>query len=205
MAELYFFVPKEKIGDIIDCGLKLSEWYDREIPIPGISENKKVLKAFLNPRDNKKALKNPNYQCLRLEVGLEHCKVGDGFFYAIGLDDPEFMKRYYNSMVPLQDYCFGTFRDPEVLVMTSILPEYIEVTGKAMDIPLLYESSEALYLLNRMEKQEELYKDSGNHLLYAFFTYLESKGKVVRFEDKERKDAVFVYNGSQEYIVLRIP
>lgn len=205
MAELYFFVTKEKIGDIIDCGLKLSEWYDRVLSIPGIVDNKKVIKAFLNPRDHQEALRNSDYECLRLDVDLEYCKVADGFLYAMGLDNPEFMKRYYNSMVPLQDYCFGTFRDPEVLVMASILPEFIEVTGKALDIPLLYESSEVLYLVNRMEKHEELYKDSGNHLLYAFFTFLESKGKVTRFEDKYQKNAIFVHSDSQEYIVLRIP
>lgn len=205
MAELYFFVSKNKISDIIDCGLKLSEWYDREIILPGTAGNRKVLKAYLNPRDDRAKLKDDNYQCLRLNVDLEYCKVADSSLYKMGQDEPLLMKKYYESIVPLKNYCFGTFRDPEVLVLTSILPEYIETTGVALDIPLLYESSEAIYLVNLMEKHEELYKDSGNHLLYAFFTYLESKGQVTRFEDREKKQAVFFSNDSTEYTVLRIP
>ena len=41
MADLYFFVSKDKIEDVVDCGLKLSEWYDRELIIPGMSESRR--------------------------------------------------------------------------------------------------------------------------------------------------------------------
>lgn len=205
MADLYFFVSKGKIEDVVDCGLKLSEWYDREIALPGTSESKKVLKALLNPRDDTKMLKDPNYQCVRLQIDLEYCMVADASLYRMGQEDPGINQLYYNNIIPLKDYCFGTFRNPEVLVMTSVLPEFIKVTGTALDIPLLYENSENLYLVNLLEKHEEHYNDSGNHLLYAFFTYLESKGKATRIEDKERKNVVFFYTDSKEYIVLRIP
>lgn len=205
MADLYFFVSKGKIEDVVDCGLKLSEWYDRELILPGMSESKKVLKALLNPRDDTKKLKDTNYKCVRLQVELEYCRVSDASLYRMSQENPGIKELYYSSIVPLKDYCFGTFRDPEVLVMTSVLPEFIKVTGLTLDIPLLYENSENLYLVNLMEKHEELYNDSGNHLLYAFFTYLESKGKATRFEDKEHKNVVFFYTDSKEYTVLRIP
>ncbi|NLE23993.1 MAG: hypothetical protein GX625_01415 [Clostridiaceae bacterium] len=205
MADLYFFVPKEKIEDVVDCGLKLSEWYDREITLPGTSESRKVLKAFLNPRDDIKMLKDPNYQCVRLQVDLEYCRVADASLYRMGQEDSGIKELYDKNIIHLKDYCFGTFRNPEVLVTTSVLPEFIKVTGTALDIPLLYENSENLYLVNLMEKQEEQYNDSGNHLLYAFFSYLESKGKATRFEDKEHKNVVFFYTDSKEYTVLRIP
>lgn len=204
MADLYFFVSKEKIEDVVDCGLKLSEWYDREITLPGMSESRKVIKAFLNPRDDLRRLKDTKYQCLRLQVELEYCRVSDGMLYRMGQEDSGLMEHYYNNIVPLKDYCFGTFRDPEVLVTKSVLPEYIKVTGVALDIPLLYENSETLYLVNLLDKHEEIYKDSGNHLLYAFFTYLESNGKVTRFEDKEHKNVIFFHTDSKAYTVLKI-
>ena len=205
MAELYFFVPRDRIQDVVDCGLKLSEWYDREITLPGAPGSRIVLKAYLNPRDDRARYNDPNYKCIRLNVDLEYCKVADSTLYRMGQDEPYLMQKYYESIIPLKDYRFGTFREPEVLVLTSVLPEYIELTGVAMDVPLLYESSEALYLTNLMEKQEEVYKDSGNHLLYAFFTYLEARGQVVRYEDKEKGCAVFFVRDSDEYAVLRIP
>ncbi|HHU89642.1 MAG TPA: hypothetical protein GXZ22_01120 [Clostridiaceae bacterium] len=205
MADLYFFVSKDKIEDVVDCGLKLSEWYDRELIIPGMSESKKVLKAFLNPRDDAEKMKNTNYQCVRLQLELDYCWVADASLYKMGQEDTRTMELYYNNIVPLKDYCFGTFRNPEVLVTTSVLPEYIKITGEVLDIPLLYENSEKLYLTNLREKYEEFYNDSGNHLLYAFFTYLESKGMVTRHEDNESKNVIFFYTGSKDYTVLRIP
>ncbi|NLX65035.1 MAG: hypothetical protein GX022_09735 [Clostridiaceae bacterium] len=205
MADLYFYVTREKVEDIVDCGLKLSEWYDRELMLPGMNEKKKVLTALLNPRDDAEKLKNTNYQCLRLQVELDYCWVADASLYKIGQEDSRTMDLYYNNIIPLRNYCFGTFRNPEVLVTSSVLPEFIKVAGEVMDTPLLYENSEKLYLVNLREKYEELYNDSGNHLLYAFFTYLESKGKVTRYEDNEHKNVIFFYTDSKEYTVLRIP
>lgn len=205
MAELYFFVSRDKLDDVVSCGIKLSEWYDREITLPGTPGSRKVIKAFLNPRDDRARYNDDSYQCLRINVDLDYCIVADWSLYRMGREEPYLMQRYYDSMVPLKDYCFGTYREPEVLVLSSVLPEYIELTGIAMDIPLLYESSEVIYLENLMEKHEELYEDSGNHLLYAFYTYLETKGQVMRFEDKEKKYAVFFTKDSNEYSVLKIP
>ncbi|MCX7773208.1 MAG: hypothetical protein N2376_08880, partial [Clostridia bacterium] len=125
--------------------------------------------------------------------------------YQLGLQDPSLMNRYKEALTPLSSYRFGTFRSPEVLVMASILPESIEVMGKALDIPILYESSELLYLNNMLEKHEETYKDSGNHLLYAFYTYLQTYGKITRFEDKAQQLAVFIDEENSEYAVLKIP
>jgi hypothetical protein len=205
MAGLYFYVPKSKIKDIVDCGLKLSEWCDREISLPGFTGNRRVIKALLNPRDDIMLQKDTAYQCLRLDIDLDYCRVGDAALYKMGTKEPKLMERYIENLVPLSDYRFGTFRDPEVLVMTSVLHDRIEITGRDLDVPILYESSAVLYLNNLLEKHEEVYKDSGNHLLYAFFIFLESQGQVVRFEDKEHKYAVFFHADSKEYTVLQIP
>ena len=185
--------------------MKLSEWYDRDIAFPGFNGNKKVIKALLNPRDDVKRLKDANYQCLRLDVDLDYCRVGDASLYELGLRDPILMERYMETLVPLRNYRFGTFRNPEVLVMSSVLAEHIEVMGMALDTPILYESSELLYLNNLLEKHEETYQDSGNHLLFAFYVLLESQGKVVRYEDKEHQKAIFFNADGKEYTVLQIP
>jgi hypothetical protein len=205
MAGLYFYVPRAKIKDIVDCGLKLSEWYDREILLPGQRERSRAIRMLMNPRDDADKMKNPNYQCLRLEVNLDYCTVGEAALYQMGLKEPHLMECYLKGLIPFSEYRFGTFRNPEVLVMTSVLPECIEVMGKAMDIPILYENSTTLYLNNIIEKHEETYKDSGNHLLYAHYALLESLGRVKRFEDQEKGYVIFFNNDSSGYIVLRIP
>ena len=205
MAGLYFYVPKGKTEDVVSCGLKLSEWYDREFELSSISGNKKFIKALLNPRDDDSKLDDPNYQCLRLEVDPQYCLVGDSALYELGLKNDTLMEHYKKGLTPLKNYRFGTFLIPEVLVMISILPDCIEVPGKAMDIPILYESSMALYLNNTLSKHEEVWKDSGNHLLYAYYFYLETKGKVVRYEDNDAGNAVFFYVDSDEYAVCKLP
>ncbi len=205
MAGLYFYVPREKIKDIVDCGLKLSEWYDREILLPGMRDRNRAIKMLMNPRDDGARLKDPLYQCLRLEVDLDYCRVGEATLYEMGLKVPSLMDQYLLCLMPYSDYRFGTFRKPEVLVMASVLPDSIEVMGRAMDIPILYENSTTLYLNNIIERHEELYKDSGNHLLYAYYVLLESHGRVKRFEDREKGHVVFFSNDSSDYIVLQIP
>lgn len=203
MAGLYFYAPRKKISEIVSCGLKLSEWYDRQISLPGRYGERRFIKALLNPRDDDEKLKDPNYRCLRLEVDANYCIVGDSTLYGMGLKEPKLMERYKDTLTALKDYRFGMFRLPEVLVMTSVLPDSIEVAGKAMDIPILYENSASLYLSNMLEKHEEEWNDSGNHLLYAYYLYLESQGKVTHFTDKEH--AVFFHRDSKEYVVLKIP
>lgn len=205
MAGLYFYVPRVKIKDIVDCGLKLSEWYDRDILLPGQRERTRVIRMLMNPRDDVRRMKDPNYQCLRLEVDLDYCTVGEATLYQMGLKEPFLMERYIKGLIPFKSYRFGTFRNPEVLVMTSVLPESIEVMGRAMDIPILYENSTTLYLNNIIERHEETYKDSGNHLLYAHYIRLESQGRVKRYEDKEQGYVIFFDKEGSEYIVLQIP
>lgn len=203
MAGLYFYVPREKIRDIVDCGLKLSEWYDREIVLPGSKVSNKAIKTLMNPKDDASKMKDSRYQCLRLELDLDYCKVGEAVLFRMGLTDSFLMEQYLKTLMPFSDYRFGTFREPEVLVLASVLPDHIEVMGKAMDIPILYENSETLYLNNLSEQQEERYKDSGNHLLYAYYVLQESCGKVRKIEDKGY--AVFLSKSGPECTVLKVP
>lgn len=205
MAGVYFYVPGYKIQDIIDCGIKLSEWYDREAAPNGQVLIKRALRALINPWDDAEKAKDEHYRCIRIDVDPELCQVGDGDLYRMGLKNPVIMRRYQESMVPLSKYNYGLFRNPECLVFTSIMADRIEVTGKAKDIPVLFESSEALYLGNIMDQIEEVHKDSGNTLLYAYYTYLESQGQVDRVSDHDSGITLFINKSTGQYIVTKTP
>jgi hypothetical protein len=203
MAGLYLYVPVKKVEDITACGLKLSEWYDREIILPGLDEPVKVIKTLLNPKDDESKLKDSYWQCLRLEVNPDYCRVGDAVLYKMGLKNEKIMEYYKATMTPLKEYNFGRFRHPEALLTCSVLPDKIEVMGKVLDIPVLYENSAVLYLSNNLENERS--KDSGNRILFSYYQYLENRGEAVSYEDKEHGYKVFFYNGNKDYIVLQIP
>lgn len=205
MAGVYFYAPKRDIKDIVDCGLKLSEWFDRDIFVPVMHGTRRALKTLLNPKDDEKSINDTELQCIRLDIDPDYCVVGDSNIYKISSQEPDLMGYYKACLTPLSDYRFGTFRNPEALVFTSVLPEKIEVMGKILDTPILYESSSELYLKNILNEHEESWKDSGNHLLYAFYVYLESRGRATRLVDQEHGKTIFFYNDRKEYIVLQSP
>ena len=127
----------------------------------------------MNPRDDAEKMKNTNYQCVRLQLELDYCWVAGALLYKMGQEDTRTMELYYNYCSS-KDYCFGTFKNPEVLVTTSVLPEYIKITGEVLDIPLLYENSEKLYLTNLREKYEGLQRFREPSFV-RLFTYLNLK------------------------------
>lgn len=204
MAGVYFFIPRDKLNNAVECGIKLSEYYRRELELAPGEGSRRALKAYLNPRDDESRMKDPSFACLRLNVDPAYCRVGDGALYGMGRSNPLFQARYLSRLIPLSDYRFGTFRQPECLVFTSILPESIETMGKVMDIPVLYESSEALYLSNVIEKQSEN-GDGGNLLLYAFCYYMEKQGVMTKYEDKSAALSLFMDKATQSYYILKNP
>jgi len=205
MSVLYRYVPADSIRDIVDCGIKLSQWYDREMDFGDLQGRRKVMLALINPWDDPDKAGDSSYRCIRLDLDPSECKVGDADLYRMGLLEPSLMERYMKTLVPLSDYRFGVFRNPECLVFTSILPEQIEITGKAQDTPVLFESSESLYLGNLLEEIKHQHRDSGNTLAYAYCRYLESKGGMRCIENRDLGIAVFLDTGSDRYIVAKIP
>lgn len=205
MSVLYYYVPADSIRDIVDCGIKLSKWYDRELDFGDPQGQRKVMRALINPRDDPEKFRDKAYRCIRLDLDPSECRVGDSDLYRMGLTEPSLMARYLRTLVPLSDYRFGVFRNPECLVFTSVLPEQIEITGKVQDIPVLFENSETLYLGNLLERIEEQRQDSGNTLIYAYCRYLESIGYMRRMENQDLGIAVFMNPETDDYIVARIP
>lgn len=205
MSVVYRYVPADSVRDIVDCGIKLSRWYDRELDFGETMGRRKALCALLNPWDDPGKSRNKAYCCIRIELDPTECRVGDSDLYRMGLTEPSLMERYMKTLVPLSEYRFGIFRNPECLVFTSVLPEQIEVTGKAQDAPVLFESSESLYLGNLINEIRQQRQDSGNALIYAYCCYLESKGKMRRIENPGLGTTVFIDPENDDYIVTRIP
>lgn len=201
---MYYYVPAEEVENAVLCGLKLSKWYDREVPING--ESKKCLTAFLNPKDDMEKYRSDRYKCLKLEILPKYCFVADRYLYLMGLSNPAAMEMYYSSIMPVEDYVFGTYRLPECLVTSTVIGEYISVLEKKLGPPILFENSEELYLNNIMEAYQEKNTAFIDALLYCFYSRLAELGKLKKMEDKEKKVAVFFGEPEvRKHTIIKIP
>lgn len=203
MAEVYLYVPAGRAGYAVDCGIKLSEWYNREVYIEG--DLQKCITALLNPRDEYDKYISNDYRCLKLEVKSKYCYVADRLLYEAGLSYPEVMEMYGRSIVPIDKYVFGDYRTPEVLITTTILGEYINVTGRMLDSPVLYENSRELYFNDLMERMREEHGDLNDILLYLYFRWLCEAGRAECMGEASDGAAVFVHKGDNRTYTFKIP
>lgn len=203
MAEVYFYLPEDRIADAVECGIKLSEWYSREVEIDG--NMKKCITALLNPRDAEEMDVKPDLKCLRIEVQKKYCHVADSLLYKAGLAYPEVMDLYQRSIIPMENYTFGYYKLPEVLISSTILAEQVSVPGKWLDTPVLYSNSPDIYFSNLFEELDEEHDDINETLLYLFFRRLCEEGKAKGIEDTASGIAVFTrYQGGRTF-TLKIP
>lgn len=203
MVEVYLYVPAEKTDVAVECGIKLSEWYSREVEIDG--EMKKCITALLNPRDDYEKYLSVKFKCLKLEVPPKHCRVADTLLYKAGLSYPEAMDLYRHSIMPIENYTFGNYRLPECLITSTILGDQISLPGKGLDSPVLYSNSQELYFNNLLEGMKEAHDDLNDTLLYFFFKKLCEDGKAKGIEDNANGLAVFTYSGDGRTYTLKIP
>jgi len=174
MVEVYFYIPADRVAGAVECGIKLSEWYSREIVNDG--DRKKYISALLNPRDDVNKYNSAEYVCLKLEIMTKYCRIAEGALYGPGLADAGIMELYNNSIVSVEEYRFGQFRQPECLVSCTVLGEHINVLDKRLDSPILFDNSEELYLGNILEEFKELHPDFNDALLHSLFMKLVEKG-----------------------------
>ncbi len=203
MVEVYLYLPAEKTDVAVECGIKLSEWYSREVEIDG--EIKKCITALLNPRDDYEKYTSTGFKCLKLEVLPKHCRIADTLLYKAGLSNPEAMELYRYSIMPIEDYTFGSYRLPECLITSTILGDRISLPGKGLDSPVLYSNSQELYFNNLLEGMKEVHDDLNDTLLYFFFKKLCEEGKAKGIEDHTNGLAVFTYAGDGRTYTLKIP
>ena len=202
MAEVYYYVKSESLANILDCGLKLSAWYDREVAIAG--EKKMCFLGLLNPKDNPGLYRSSEYTCLKLQVSNEKCYIADRFLYenALGRAAAD-MELYNNSIVPIDKYIFGNYRLPECLITTTILPGEAAVLDKRMDSPVIYTNSEELYINNILQDLRERLAESDDFLLYYFFDRIAEEGLVEKFAGSKNETAVFKTTGGKTYCIKK--
>ncbi|AEV70476.1 hypothetical protein [Acetivibrio clariflavus] len=203
MVEVYYYVPQDKVRDSIECGLKLSQWYEKEVQIE--FENKKCLCALLNPRDDMDKYKSPDYKCLRLELYPEYCYVADKSLYELGLQHDEVMKLYMDSIIPIKDYIFGMYRLPECLVTTTVIPEQISLLDKGLGSPILFNNSEELYINNLIEDFRQKYDDLNDRLLFGFFKGRATEGEMEMIEKDGNRFVAFIDKKTDRAFTVKKP
>ena len=135
MSVIYYYTKNDNLPIYLKYGIRLSKNFDREINISGYK--KPYLLGLLNPNDDKEKYNSKNYTCLKLDLINSHCKVIDLSFNEV-FDE-------FISYIPLDEYKFGTYKNPAVLIDTSIIADKISVYNKTIDIPLLYDNSEDFF------------------------------------------------------------
>jgi hypothetical protein len=199
MPEVYYYAKSEDISDIIDCGLKLSAFYDKEVEIEG--EKKLCFAALINPKDDSALYKSDTHTCLKLQVKSNYCFVADRFLYETCLNSGTGLELYYKSVIPVEKYTFGTYRSPECLVTTTVLAGDASVLGKRMDSPILYENSELLYINNIIEEFRERLEGFDDSMLYYFFDKLADLSEVDKIENSGK--SIFIDKKGRTFCIKK--
>ena len=88
MAVVYLYVPVEKAEVIVECGLKLSEWKNKNVQTPWSSFPQPCICALLHPDDDKRS-KDSAFQCIKLDIPAEDCIIADKDLYNLSLESPD--------------------------------------------------------------------------------------------------------------------
>lgn len=203
MVEVYYYLPEAAVEVAVECGIKLSQFFDKEVVING--EIKKCLTAFLNPKDDIEKYKSAEFKCVKLELDAKYCFVADKFLYNIGIDSQEAFELFKESVIPIEKYIFGSYRIPECLVISTVIAGQVGVLDKRLDSPVLFSNSDELYINNIIETYREKYDDFNDAILYSFFYKLVEAGKVEVIEDLDKRIAVFIDKEKNKNYSIMIP
>jgi hypothetical protein len=201
MVEVYYYVPIEELENAVECGLKLSKWYDKEILI-GL-EKTKCISALLNPKDDIEKYKSDNLKCVKFELYQKYCYVADRYLYEMGLVHDEIMKLYLDSVMPIENYTFGLYRFPECLITSTIIGDQVSILNKRLDSPILFDNSEELYVNNIVEDYKNADSNFNDTLLYHYYSYLAENKKLKKYESDTM--AVFLDEKIQRPFVIKKP
>lgn len=203
MVEVYYYVPLNSIEDALDCGLKLSRWFDREVFIGGTY--KKCIATLLNPKDDMEKYRSQDYVCVKLQLLPYNCFVADRYLYIAGRNHPEIMKEYTRTIVPVEKYIFGSCRLPECLAASTVIAEQISLLDRRIDSPVIFDNSEELYVNNIIELLKEKESDIGNTFLYLLYCKLAEIRKADKIEDTGIRIAVFTDKKEGRKYIFKIP
>jgi hypothetical protein len=203
MVEVYYYLPLDKVNHAVECGMKLSGWFDKEVVIRG--ESKRCISALLNPKDDMEKYRSDTLKGVKIEIPPYYCFVADKYLYQAGLNFPEVMELYTRSITPIQDYIFGSFRLPECLITCTVIAGQVSVLDKRLDSPVLFGNSEELYINNIVEAYREKHQDFNDTMLYYFYCKLAENGKIEKIEDTKKKIAVFLDKTGNQTVTIKIP
>ena len=199
MAEVYKHVLKEHVQDIIQCGLKLSQYGLITIRIGG--SKARFIPAFLNPKDDFGYGKD-EYACIRITIPNNYCKVGNDFLRS---DTNSMLNDLFaQSIIPIEQYRFGTYRNPVCLISRTVQEGEIVLAGKHLDCPVIVEDSAELYLQNLLAGKTDENSDWLDAVLYSYYCDLADKGLIVKIESQESGVSVFI-NKNRQIVTLKIP
>lgn len=201
MSEVYYYVKSEDLSDIIDCGLKLSAFHDKEVLIDG--EKKLCFSGLINPKDDLELYNSTSFTCIKVQVKPGKCFVADRFIYNTAKGQAPDLELYYKTILPLEDYRFGTYRLPECLITTTILAGEAAVLDKRMDSPVLYTNSEELYINNILQELREEHAEIDDVLLYSMFDKLYDKGLVEKMQRPDCESTVFLSKSGKTYCIKK--
>jgi len=200
IMDVFFYIDKPSRERVLECGLKLSEWAERKVFLSGIQHS--CIKALLNPRDDMKKFEDDKYVPLKIRVNPKTTIIAEGLFYDDSLFDHGMNKFYNDSVIFLDKYIFGMYRRPECLLTGTVTNKFFKEMDRLIDVPVLYDSSEELYVHSQIEKGKEMYGNFNEKLLYRYYKHLEEKGlykmhsimgsEYVIFESEENKHIVSV-------------
>ncbi len=199
--DVFFYVNKKDKDRVLECGLKLSEWAERKVFISGIQHL--CIRAFLNPRDDMDKFNDENYVPIKIRVNPSAVLVAEGVFYDDSFFDRGKNDLYNSSVMPLEKYVFGMYRKPECLLTGTVGERFFEVMDRFIDVPVLYNSSEELYISSQLEKGKELYTNFEERLLYIYYSRLADKGLYKVYNTVDSEYTIFESENGKHIVSLR--
>jgi len=187
MADVYFYIDKNILTNTLRYGMKLSQNYHSEVFIDTVL--KKCMFGVLNPKDDLIKWNSTDCSCIRAELKNEYLFITDSIF----INTNHFEK----SLIPINEYKFGTYKTPIVITLCSILPEQLHTVNKYIDVPVLYESSKDLYYKNIIECLKEEISHSDEIIINAL---LNEYVKTNSLEEITLNNNVKIYKNKFGYI-----
>lgn len=166
MADVYFYIKKDELNDSLKYGIKLSKNYNGQTVINNI--NKKYIQGLLNPKDDLEKFNSTEFCCIRATISNDYLFVCDK-----NLLNSDY---FSENIISIADYKFGYYRTPIILIVCSLLPEQLNTINKIIDVPVLYNSSQELYLENAIESLKLDINSCNEIILNSLLENLEKKG-----------------------------
>lgn len=186
MAIIFYYILNSDLEKIKE-GITIEKFSNKTLFNNGIS--KPCIIGFLNPRDDINKYHSDEYICLELDVDVKHCFVLNGDLYNI-----EDKKYYYNSIIPLGDYKYGLYRNPEIAVLCDIAHKNVNIYNDIIGSPIIFSNSDELYKNNLFEELRQRYGDFDETMLGIFFMLMAHKGKYTLIgKNRNNKKTLYIY------------